>query len=96
MKQYYIYFLTNKNNNVLYIGVTGDLVKRIWEHRNKLIDGFTKKYNCTKLVYYEHTESINSAIEREKQLKGWLRKKKNGLVEKINPKWEDLSKEFLD
>ncbi len=68
-KSAYIYILTNKNNDVLYIGVTSDLTKRIWEHKNKVVDGFTKKYNLDKLVYYEAGESITDAIKREKQLK---------------------------
>ena len=69
MRQYYVYILTNKTNEVLYIGVTNNLVRRIFEHKNKLVEGFTKKYNLSKLVYYEVTNDINSALEREKQLK---------------------------
>jgi putative endonuclease len=75
----------------LYIGVTNDLERRLYEHKNKLIDGFTKKYNLTKLVYYEETDDIKDAIEREKQLKGWLRIKKIRLIEENNPGWDDLS-----
>lgn len=93
-KNYYIYIVTNWNNKVMYIGVTNNLERRIYEHKNKLLDGFTKKYNITKLVYYEHTNSIDSAITREHQLKGWLRKRKNELVETMNPKWLDLSESF--
>ncbi len=74
----------------MYIGVTNDLHKRVYQHKNKLTDGFTKKYNVNKLVYYEATEDIRSAIAREKQLKGWIRKKKNNLVTTINPEWKDL------
>jgi putative endonuclease len=93
MKQqgtYFVYILTNWNNKVMYIGVTNDLHKRVYQHKNKLTDGFTKKYNVNKLVYYEATEDIRSAIAREKQLKGWIRKKKNNLVTTINPEWKDL------
>ena len=90
-KTYFVYILSNWNNKVVYIGVTSDLNKRIYQHKNKLIDGFTKKYNVTKLVYYEATEDVLSAISREKQLKGWVRKKKNSLIKKLNPDWNDLS-----
>ena len=98
MKQqgsYYVYILTNWNNKVMYVGVTNDLHKRIYQHKNKCIDGFTKKYNVNKLVYYESTEDIMSAISREKQIKGWIRKKKNSLVLTINPSWKDLSLELM-
>ncbi|MGN0195541.1 MAG: GIY-YIG nuclease family protein [Candidatus Cryptobacteroides sp.] len=87
---YYIYFLTSSNNNALYIGVTNDLERRIEEHRSGLIPGFTQKYNCHKLVYYEQYSDVNEAIAREKQLKKWSRSKKNGLVEKTNPEWKEL------
>ena len=89
--QYYVYILTNKNNKVLYIGVTNDLERRIFEHKNKLVEGFTKKYNLNKLIYYEMTEDINSAIEREKQLKNWHRDWKINLINSFNPTWKDLS-----
>ena len=89
--QYYVYILTNKNNTVLYTGVTNNLERRLYEHKNKLIDGFTKKYNINKLVLHEITNDINSAIAREKQIKGWLRIKKIKLIEMMNPNWEDLS-----
>ena len=92
---YYIYILTNWNNKVLYIGVTNNLERRTYEHKNKMVDGFTKKYNVNKLVYFESTENVKSAIEREKQIKGWLRQRKNELVEEINPQWNDLSEQFL-
>ena len=75
----------------MYIGVTNNLERRIYEHKHKLSDGFTKKYNINKLVYFESTSDINSAIAREKQLKGWIRLRKNELVETKNPKWEDIS-----
>jgi len=84
--------MTNKSKT-LYIGVTDNLERRVYEHKNKLIEGFTKKYNITKLVYYEMTNDVLSAIEREKQIKGWLRRKKIALIEAVNPKWADLSEE---
>ena len=90
MKYSYVYILSDKNNNVLYTGVTSDLLKRVWEHKNHVVGGFTKRYNVTKLVYYEEGEDIYSAIAREKQIKGKLRKKKIALIEKMNPKWRDL------
>ena len=88
--QYYIYILANKRNGTLYIGVTSNLVKRVHEHKNNIIDGFTKKYSIHKLVYYEITDDIESAIRREKQLKKWNRKWKLNLIENSNPKWIDL------
>jgi len=94
MGNYYVYILTNWNNHVMYIGVTNDLIRRLYEHKNELIDGFTKKYHVHKLVYYEHTSDVRTAITREKQLKGWLRAKKNALVEAMNPQWKDLSEEW--
>jgi len=90
-RQYYVYILTNKTNNVLYTGVTNDLIRRIFEHKNKLLEGFTKKYNLRKLVYYETTNDIESAINREKQLKNWHRDWKINLIDQFNPHWEDLS-----
>ena len=93
-KQYYTYILSNKSDTTLYIGVTNDLRRRLYEHKNELIDGFTKKYHVHKLVYYEHTSDVRAAIAREKQLKGWLRAKKNALVETMNPQWKDLSEEW--
>ena len=91
MKEYYIYILTNWNNKVMYIGVTGDLQRRLHEHRNEMADGFTKRYHIHKLVYFEQTTDVHAALEREKQLKGWKRDKKNQLVEEMNPEWNDLS-----
>ena len=88
---YYVYVLTNWDDSVMYIGVTSNLPKRLYEHRNHLTDGFTKKYNVHKLVYFEQTTDVNSAIAREKQLKGWTRKKKNDMIARINPEWKDLS-----
>ena len=93
MNQYYVYIMTNKSKT-LYTGVTSDLQKRVYEHKNKLIEGFTEKYNITKLVYYEITEDVNSAITREKQIKGWLRNKKIGPIESTNPEWKDLSNDL--
>ena len=90
MKQAFIYILTNKDNNVLYIGVTTDLVKRIWEHKNKVVKGFSKKYNLNKLVYFETCDCITSAIEREKQLKNWHRAWKFNLIKEKNPQFIDL------
>jgi putative endonuclease len=92
---YYVYILTNKSNKVMYIGVTNDLQRRLYEHKNSLIDGFTKRYNVHKLVYYENYKNINDAIYREKSLKGLLRIRKNELVETINPEWKDLSCELF-
>lgn len=93
-KQYYVYFLTNVKNTVLYVGVTNNLQRRIYEHKQGSTEGFTRKYNTHKLVYYEVFEEIELAILREKQIKGGSRKKKNSLVEKLNPEWKDLWNEF--
>ena len=87
---YYVYILTNKNNRVMYVGVTNDLERRMYEHKNRTADGFTKKYNVYKLVYYEFTNDVNSAIAREKQIKGWTRDKKNRLVESVNKGWVEM------
>ena len=87
---YYVYIITNKINTVVYIGVTGNLERRLYEHKHKLLEGFSSKYNLYKLVYFETTTDINSAISREKELKGWTRKKKNALIESKNPEWLDL------
>ena len=92
---YYVYLLTNQNNKVLYVGVTNDLCRRLYEHKNEIMDGFTKRYHLHKLVYYEEYSSPNEAIEREKQLKRWVRAKKNWLVERENPKWVDLTEEVF-
>jgi len=91
---YYVYMLTNWNNRVLYTGVTNDLNRRLYEHKYKLIDGFTKKYQVTKLVYFEYTSDVSSAIIREKQIKGWRRVKKDALIEAVNPTWKDLSEDW--
>lgn len=89
-KSGYIYLMTNQRNQVLYTGVTSDLVKRVYEHKQKLVEGFTKKYNVSKLVYYEAFDEIMEAIAREKQIKGRLRKKKIAFIESVNPEWNDL------
>ena len=92
-KQYYIYILTNKSNKVFYIGITNNFARRVYEHKNKLVEGFTKKYNLAKLVYYEITTDVKSAIEREKQLKNWHRDWKINLIHQMNPEWQDLSRD---
>ena len=89
-KKGYVYILTNTNNTVLYTGVTSNLVKRVYEHKNKEVPGFTEKYNLHKLIYYEIFEDMMNAIMREKQIKGWLRSKKISLIEKTNSNWNDL------
>jgi putative endonuclease len=94
MKQYYVYILASTKNGTLYVGVTSDLPKRIYEHKQNLIDGFTKKYNVHILVYYEVHNDIQEAITREKQIKKWNRKWKLRLVEEKNPEWRDLYHEI--
>ena len=88
---YCVYILANASNSVLYTGVTNDLERRLFEHKNHLVPGFTSRYNVEKLVYFEAVNDINAAIAREKQLKGWSRAKKNALVETLNPDWRELS-----
>ncbi len=90
-RTYYVYLLTNWNNKVMYVGVTNNLKRRIYEHKNKLIKGFTEKYNLNKLVFFEETQDVTSAIAREKEIKKWRREKKNQLVNRMNPNWKDLS-----
>ena len=92
---YYVYMLSNWDDSVLYIGVTSNLPKRLYEHRIGLMEGFTKKYNVHKLVYFEQTTDVYSAISREKQLKKWRREKKNALIETKNPEWKDLSETLV-
>lgn len=92
--QYYVYIMTNKNNTTLYTGMTKDLKRRIYEHKNKLVMGFTRKYNIEKLVYYEIFDDPVNAISREKKIKGGSRKKKIDLIESINPEWRDLYDEI--
>jgi putative endonuclease len=93
-RQAYVYIMTNQANTVLYTGVTNDLARRVQEHKEKLVEGFTKKYNVTKLVYYEAFDGPRLAIAREKQLKGGSRQKKLDLVNSVNPEWRDLSEEL--
>ena len=93
-KQYYVYIMTNKNNSVLYTGITGNLKRRVYEHREKLAEGFTKRYNLTKLVYYEVFQDSLNAIQREKQIKGGSRKKKVDLINDMNPAWKDLDEDL--
>jgi len=89
-RQYYVYIMTNKRNTVLYTGITNDLKRRVYEHKEKLVEGFTKRYKIGKLVYYEVFQDPENAISREKQIKGGSRAKKIGLVNNINPEWKDL------
>jgi putative endonuclease len=91
---YYVYILTNQNNKVMYVGMTNNLQRRLFEHKNKLNAGFTKKYNVDKLVYFEESSSVDVALNREKEIKKWRREKKNRLVELVNPEWRDLGVEF--
>jgi putative endonuclease len=90
-----VYIMTNKNNGVLYTGVTSNIFKRVAEHKNKAVEGFTSKYNISKLVYYEEYETMPEAIAREKQIKGGSRKKKIDLINSENPEWKDLYDEFF-
>ena len=92
---YYVYILTGQQHDTIYIGVTNDLGRRLSEHKNRQIKGFTKKYCVEKLVYFEELSDINAAIAREKQLKHWTRAKKNALIESQNPKWNDLGGNFI-
>ena len=93
-KQYYVYILTNYDETTFYIGVTGNLEKRVWEHKNKFIDGFSAKYNLNKLVYFEVTNSVEAALDREKQLKRWHRQWKINLIKENNPDFIDLSAQW--
>ena len=93
---YYVYILTNERMTVLYIGVTNDLERRVYEHKKRLADGFTKKYNVDRLVYFEETDDVTIAIEREKQLKRWVRRRKADLVATMNPEWRDLAADWYD
>ena len=95
MKKGFIYMMSNKQDGVLYVGVTSDIVKRVYEHKNGFVDGFTKQYNLKNLVYYEVYNDIEEAIKREKQLKNWHREWKIELVNKQNPQWEDLYESIL-
>ncbi len=93
---YYVYILSNITGTTIYIGITKDLIRRVYEHKHKLDPGsFTARYDIHKLVYYESTSDVRAAIEREKQLKGWNRKRKNKLIESMNPRWDDLYESIL-
>ena len=93
-KQGFVYILTNKNHTVLYTGVTSNLEQRVWQHKSRAIAGFTKKYNCDKLIWFQVAEEIESAIAREKQIKSWSRKKKEIIINELNPQWRDLSADW--
>lgn len=95
MNTYYVYVMAS-DSGTLYVGVTNNLIKRVFEHKNDLKDGFTNKYQCHKLVYFEDTSDINSAIAREKQIKNWRRDKKEALIKTKNPRWTDLYEEIQD
>ena len=92
--QYFVYIATNLSKT-LYIGITNNLIRRMHEHRNKLVEGFTSRYNISRLAYFETTSSIEAAISREKQLKGWLRSRKMELIESLNPGWKDLYEDIV-
>ncbi|MFH0768171.1 MAG: GIY-YIG nuclease family protein [Chloroflexota bacterium] len=96
MKNYYVYILASRRNGTLYTGVTNNLTRRAYEHKNDFIKGFTEKYGVHKLVYYEQCENVESAIQREKRVKSWHRKWKIDLIEETNPEWKDLSNEILE
>ncbi len=93
-RSYYIYLLTNWNHKVMYVGMTNDLERRVHEHRQQLVDGFTARYKVHKLVCYEQTADVHTALAREKQIKKWRREKKNALVNAMNPNWRDLSEDW--
>jgi len=95
MKEYYVYIMSNKSGT-LYAGITNDLERRVYQHKNKLIEGFTKRYNISRLVYYESTNDVMAAIAREKQIKGMLRNKKIELIKTLNPEWKDLSEGWYE
>ncbi|MCD6288275.1 MAG: GIY-YIG nuclease family protein [Candidatus Hydrogenedentes bacterium] len=94
-KQYYVYIMANKSGT-LYTGVTNNLERRVYEHKQKLVPGFTKRYNITRLVYYDVMANVRDAIENEKRIKGWLRAKKVALIESVNPGWRDLSEDWRE
>ena len=95
MKEYYVYILSNRRGT-LYTGVTNELEQRVYQHKSKLIEGFTKRYNITRLMYFETTDDVTAAIAREKQIKGMLRSKKLDLIRQMNPQWKDLSEGWFD
>ncbi len=90
MKTYYVYMMTNQHNTVLYIGVTNNLIQRVYVHKNGMLEGFTKKYNCKKLIWYEQTNNIQSAIQKEKRMKKWKREFKENVINEMNSDWRDL------
>ncbi len=94
MRNYYVYILASRRNGTLYTGVTNDLERRIYEHKNKMVPGFTSRYEVNKLVYFETCSEIQGAIIREKQIKGWTRKRNLALIEAVNPEWKDLATEW--
>ncbi|UCG57385.1 MAG: GIY-YIG nuclease family protein [Phycisphaerales bacterium] len=94
-KTYYVYIMTNKSGT-LYVGMTDNITRRLWQHRRALVEGFTKKYNITRLIHHESFTDVYSAIAREKMIKGWVRRKKLDLIESVNPQWHDLSEDCYD
>ena len=95
MKRYFVYIMASRSRTI-YVGVTNNIERRVVEHKNHLIRGFTKKCKCTRLVYFEATHDINAAIVREKEIKGWLRHRKIELIEEVNPTWQDLSEDWFE
>lgn len=95
MRSYFIYILASKRNGTLYIGITSNLIKRVWEHKNNLVEGFTKQYNIHILVYFEETSDVESAILKEKKLKNWHRDWKINLINSFNPNWKDLYQDII-
>jgi len=93
-KRYYIYIMASKRNGTLYIGKTQDLARRVWEHKEKIVEGFTKKYDVNTLVYYEEYQDVDSAIQRERNMKAWKRSWKLNTIEQMNPEWKDLGLDF--
>jgi putative endonuclease len=96
MRSYHVYIMANKRNGTIYTGVTNSLVRRVYEHKEKLTPGFTSRYRLNRLVYFEETNDVRIAISREKQIKGLLRRKKTVLIESMNPKWNDLSEGWYE
>jgi len=95
MSNYYVYIMANKSNSTLYIGMSNNLIKRVFEHKEGFVEGFTKKYNCHKLVWYMETENVDSAILQEKKMKKWKREYKENVIKKMNPEWKDLYEEIV-
>ena len=96
MRLYSVYIMTNRKHGTLYTGITNDLEARVYQHKNKLVPGFTMRYNCTRLVYFAESDDIGYAIAREKEIKGWLRAKKIALIEAENPEWKDLAEDWYE